>query len=381
MTGVATIVIEGAIYGDWKEVAVSRSLGEAAASFSLSVTEADYGVTLSQARIRPGDSCEVLLDGIKVITGHIDVVQRSYDDQSHGVEVSGRSKTADLVDSAPEVKGGQMRGYHMPAIAEAIADGFDVEIDARHDGDDPFEDVQVWPGDTAWNGIERLARQRGLLAHDDEEGRLVIERLDPEAGAVAALIEGVNIHAASSTIRADQRHSEYVVKGQRPGTDEAFGEEAAHLEARARDVFVRRHRPLVIVAEEPGDRAAMRKRADWEASVRAGESIEASVTVVGWQRAPGALWKAGETYRVTSPMLAIDLDLVCKSVRYLQDDSQGTKTEMTLVPPEALTPEPAAPKPASASQGSTPATEDQPGGQSFTVEDVWSNTKPGEPAI
>ncbi|MFN3686092.1 phage baseplate assembly protein [Salinarimonas sp.] len=372
MSRTATITIEGTVFEGWKEVEVSRSLDDAAASFSLEVTEKDFGVTFAAARISPGDGCTVHLDGILAVTGFVDVVQREFSSSDHGVSVSGRSKTADLVDATPDVQGGQFQGYDVAAVSGAVAEGFEAEVSVELDESEPIEDVQTWPGETAFRTIERLARQQGGIVTDDPSGRLVVKRIDPDAPPVAALVEGQNILAASATFRADKRHSEVIVKGQRPGTDEAFAEDAAQLEARVIDPAVRRHRPLVIIAEEPGDQAALRRRADWEVAQRAAEAVEAQVSVVGWTYAPGALWTPGDAVRLTSPMLAVDSVLVIKKATYTQTVKGGTITSMTLCPPEALTTKPA--KPAGQAQGRGRD------GQSFALSDNWNLSKPVEPA-
>lgn len=374
------VVIGSSQYRDWTKVSVKRSLKGGASTFNLEVTEATAVPPFTaQRRIKPGDSCTVLLDGILAVTGSVDAVSYDYDDNSHRVSISGRSKTADPVDSSAELKGGgQVKNKKLDEIAKEAMQPFGVTVKAETDTGDPFPNEQVWPGETAFDFVERLARQRGVLVHDDRDGNMVLSR-GPAGGAVAELIEGVNIEKAGAQHRMDERHSEYTVKGQRKGDDQVNGERAAHVTASVKDEFVKRHRPLVVLAEDFTDIKDARLRADWEMTHRAGKSVSARVEVVGWTRAAGSLWDAGELYLLDSPMLAINRDMACQDVEWTIDNQSGTMTRMSLVPPEALDPTKTASKPksGSASAGSTTKPSKSPSAPSggAPVDDLWTTSQ------
>jgi len=367
----ATVVLGGATYTGWKSVEVSRSMGEAAATFSLDVHD-QWAVAPNWAPwpIHAGDPCQILLDGVLVVTGYVDDHQISYDADSHGQQISGRSKTGDLVDSSVMKKGGEWKDKTIDKILAPETQKFGVPLSLEGDPGAPFPKVRLQQGETPFELGDRLARMRGLTLTDSSAGALRLLSL-VGGGAGGSLVEGENILAASATHRADQRHSEYIVKGQRPATDQAFGKQAAQIEAKAQDGNVKRYRPKLILAEQPGDKKDMRVRADQEAAKRAAESLEASVTVQGWQ-GPGGLWQAGQLVQLVSPMLAVNRTMVVRSITYRLSDATGTITEMQLAVPESLTTKPSG---GAASQGVAPG-----GASGAQTDEIWTGTKPAKGA-
>lgn len=369
MTDRCDLIIGSKVYRDWVEVQVTRSLRDLASSFSLSVSERWAG-SGEPWRIRPGDEAVVRLGGITAITGYVDAYQPAYDEQSHGVQIVGRSRTADLVDSSAVVPDGELKGYKLAAVSRRLTEPHGVGVVVKMPEGEPFPSVDIQQGETSAEVIDRLARLRGGAPHDDAEGNLVLERIDVNASAAAQLVEGQNIKRASAVLRNDMRYSEYIAKGQRPGTDEEWGEDAAGQSATVKDPHVKRNRPLIVVAEDPADEEALRERADWEAATRAAESVRASVTVQGWTYAGGRLWEPGMVVSLDSPMLAIKRRMLVERVTYLQNDAEGTITIMELVPPEAATPEPATGEDGDGT--SSPDTR--------TYDDIWTETKPEDRA-
>lgn len=376
----ATVILEGQRYEGWKSVSVSRSLEQTAASFNLSIHDRWKDVpSWSPWPIHAGKSCDILLDNILVVTGNIDNHQISYSARDHGQQVSGRSKTGDLIDSSVIEPGGEYRDQTIDAILRNEAGKFDIDLIVEGDVGAAFPKVRLNLGETPAELGDRLARNRGLLLTDTPEGALKLLEVQPGA-PVAKLVEGVNILQASATHKADERFSEYHIKGQQPGTGQAFGEQAAQVRANAQDPYVKRYRPLLVIAEHPGDREDMRARADWEAARRAAESLEASVTVQGWQYAPGQLWQPGLLVQLQSPMLAVNRTMVIKNWTATLADGAGTLTNLQLAVPESMSRQPAS---GSSAQGAAPSSggSEAPATGGSQAEDIWSNTRPTAPAI
>lgn len=66
--GIAELKIDGAFYGGWKRVRVTRSIEQMAGTFELEVTERWPGMR-DASPIKPGQACQLLLDGEVVVTG------------------------------------------------------------------------------------------------------------------------------------------------------------------------------------------------------------------------------------------------------------------------------------------------------------------------
>lgn len=145
---------------------------------------------------------------------------------------------------------------------------------------------------------------------------------------------GDNILSASAAYDATQRFSEYLLKGQASGDDAASGKTVASPIATASDPGVKRHRPLMVIAEEQATLANLDIRAKWEASTRAGRGKPVTIVAPGWRAPSGKLRDRNIIVSVAAPELFADGAMLVQSVTYRLDAS-GTTTELVLVPPEA----------------------------------------------
>jgi prophage tail gpP-like protein len=94
-----------------------------------------------------------------------------------------------------------------------------------------------------------------------------------------------------------------------------------------------RHRPLVVIAEEPGTEAQYAVRAQWEANTRYGKSRRASYTVAGWT-ANGALWRPNTIVHVRDSFIGIDEEMLIVGVDFSLDD-QGSRAQIDVARPQA----------------------------------------------
>lgn len=335
---IVTLHVNGQIYEGWTDVTLTRSLRTASSSFELSLTEKWPGRT-NQWRIMRGDAVTLELDAELALTGYVDIFAPAFDAKTHAVRVSGRSKTCDLVDCAALVKGGQFKGYTLAAIARALAAPFGIEVVAGDTGA-PFPDVQIQPGETCFEVIDRLCRLRAFLASDNARGDLVLTRAGAGGfGRAGALVEGRNIVAGSGNLSHAGRFSEYIVRGQQAGNDDLSGPQASQPQARVTDAAVKRYRPNLILAEAPGGIADMDLRARWQQRFAAADGTTANVTVQGWRDDAGRRWDIGNLTAVDSPTLGLQMDMLIDEIA-LKQSNEGSASELSLVPPDALTPEP-----------------------------------------
>lgn len=367
--GIVTLLVNGWLYEGWTSVEVSRSIREMAGQFTLKVSERwtgghDGPATLMSWRIRPGDACTLRYDGMPVITGYVDAYNPHYNATSHDVTIQGRSKTGDLCDCSAEadLPKGELRNQKLDQIARRLTQPYGIGVKVDADVAENFDPVRSQLGETVHEMLERYARPGAVALTDDEKGNLRLVHVKG-GGAVASLIEGVNILEANATLRADNRHSKYQVKGQDHGTNQEYGRPVAQRNSRAEDSYVKRHRPLHLVNETKTTRKHAKDRASWEAASRAGESVRAEVKVVDWRTPGGKLWMPGDIVALISPMLAIERELAVESCRYKQDEG-GTITTLSLVPPEALNPK------------------SGKGGGAQNTDRAWTDTKPQqEPTV
>lgn len=326
--------VNGKLFGGWQRVRIERGIEQIAGTFDLTATDRWNTAQGRQGiEIKPGQRCEVLVNGRIVITGYIDSVNRSYDADSHQIGVSGRDKTADLVDCSAIYKSGQWVGKKLEQIAADLAAPFGIGVTAAVDTGSALPVLAIQEGETVFELLDRAARMKALLLISDGAGNLLLTRAGRDR-APAELLEGGNILRADGEFSWRDRFSDYIVKGQRRGDDENYAETVAHQTESVKDAGINRYRPLIVMAEDQEGNAALRQRAEWERNVRAGRATRASITVQGWG-VDGQLWQPNTIARLRSPLLAADLDVLIVSVTYSLDDG-GTVTELQVAHPDAF---------------------------------------------
>lgn len=342
MTGMQSLVsllVGGQVFDGWTSARVSRSLDAIAGTFSLSLTERWPGRGAARP-VRPFESCVLLLDGERVITGYVDEVQPSYDSGTHDVSASGRDRTADLVDCSAVLSPGEWHNASLERIASALAKPFGIDVHAIATGK-RFKRFRLEEGETAFEALDRMCRMRGLLATSDVDGNVLLVRSGNGGHASVTLERGVNVLSASGKFCGKDRFSQYIVKSQQPGID-VSPSGAAQVQAVASDSFVPRYRPSVIVAEDAADLESAQIRAQWERQTRAARARSITVTVQGWREtAHGPLWMPNRLVTYCDSWMGVDARFLLSSVELSYSD-QGSISTLTLIPPDAysLLPEP-----------------------------------------
>lgn len=332
-----TLTVNGIAYGGWKSISVRRSMEELSGSYSLGVSEI-WPTQVEPREIRTGDRASIVVDKVPLVTGYVDQVEAGYDSYSHGVSVSGRDAAADLVDSSAQHGKGEWRNARLDQIARDLAAPYGIAVQVQAELGAPFATFAIEPGETAFDCLERAARQRGVLLLSDGKGGLVLGKSGSGGTVPTPLLESENLLSCSAANDSSQRFQKYIVKGQRAGSDEVSGTAASAMRAEASDGGVTRARTLVILAEDEGDLASLKRRAEWEATVRAARALTARCTVLGWEHA-GGVWHPNCIVRLRSPCLRLDRDLLVRDVELIADD-QGKRTNLVLTPQEAYTRQP-----------------------------------------
>lgn len=341
MSDTAILTINGARWRGWTEISVQRSVEQLAGRFDLTLTDsaAEDGALL-RLDITPGAGCSVEITGeageARVITGHVDRVEPSYDAKSHVVRVSGRDATGDLVDcSAVHPPSGEFKDADALAIATALAKPFGIRVCAAVNVGAAFATFRVQEGETVHEAIGRACRCRALLAISDGLGGLVLTR-----GAQARRVDTVLRRGAGGILKAEGgfdlsgRFSAITTKGQ-ASLDDAWGAaEATAAKAEARDGGVPRHRPLVVVVDDLAEGQTLADRATWEMATRIGRSRRAEITVPGWRDGTGQIWAPLTRVTVKDDWLGIDGPMLIAGVTLTKDDN-GTLSRLSLVGPDA----------------------------------------------
>jgi len=328
----ASLKIAGQRYEGWTAMRITRSIESICGDFAFEIAAREF-TGASRWPLRTGDPCVVEVDGETVITGYVDAIDPQVDDRGYGITLTGRDRAGDLVDCSAIANPGSWTGKSIDAIAAELAKPFGIDVVAKADTGEKVKRFALQQGESVYAAIERLARYRGLLAVSNPAGQ--VELIQPGQGAIVAqLVEGQNIVAGRATHDARDRFSDYVIKGQASGDDNANGKAVSAVKAEARDPAITRHRPLLIIGEDQSTTANLRKRAAWEASTRAAKAQRAGLTVPGWRTPAGKLWRPDQLVGVKAPFLLVEGTMLITEVTLAKDD-RGTVADLTVTPPEA----------------------------------------------
>ncbi len=337
-----TLKIAGRRFDGWTQVSIERRLDALCGQFALGLTERWPGQP-ERWRIETGDQAQLLVDDEPVVNGWIDRARYQLSPNGHPLEVSGRDRTCDLVDCSADPPG-SWRDRTAAQIAADLTRPFGISVSVIGDPGPPFARFALEPGETVLAAIERMTVLRGLLATTDASGDLVLRR-PSEQTAGFELVEGENIEAITFDNDTADRFSRYTLKGH-DASDESAGSRAARPSAEALDPGVRRHRPLLIVADEESTTATLQASARWEASVRAAKAQVVTATVAGWRSRDGRLYQPNVLVPVRAPTVGVTAELLVSGVRFKRGAREGSRTELTLVRKESYSLKPVAEAPA-----------------------------------
>lgn len=383
MNNAVRLEVNGSDYGGWKSVRIEAGIERQARSFDLAVTDRWPGATDVPRRIKPGDACQVYIGADLVLTGYVDATPIKYDGRSITVATRGRSKTADLVDCCPvqssstagssaaeswaDVKGpagtkaakvqppaqsaSQWRNQKLERIAAALAAPYNVQVYAEVDTGKPIAEHSIQVGETVFESIDRMLRLRHVLSTDTALGQLVFIEVASGGHASTAIELGVNVLSADATLDYTGVFSDYIVKGQRAGSDSAFGSAVSEEEGEstpeddagapqldgssgtARDNMALRRRVLVLKQSGQADEGTVQDRADYERAHRKAKALQTTYTVAGWRQDDGALWVPNQLAAVRDEKVGFSVDMLIAEVAYILDD-QGMRCELKVGPPD-----------------------------------------------
>lgn len=326
----------------WTEISVTRGLETCPNSFEIALTEV-YPGQPTQVTMKEGDPCRVHIGGDLVMTGYIDVFNPQLTANGHEIRVTGRGKCQDLVDCSAEWPNGQISGASVLAIAQKLAAPYGITVAAAPGVDvgGVIPQFNLCLGETAYEIIERICRYRGLLAYEQPDGSLLLDRVGTVMAA-SGFVEDVNAETSGIAWTQDQRYSEIWVVRQNTDVMHDAGD-AGNLIAKVTDPGVLRNRKLIIIAETVAqgmgnDVATL--RGIWERNRRLGRSSILDLKADSWRDLAGTLWAPNMLVPVSFPTLKLDQATWCiGSVTYTRGE-EGTHASVTIMPPSAFSIEP-----------------------------------------
>lgn len=327
----AIFYVGNKIYEGFKNIRLSRSLTALTGSFEIVVVD-KWQAEKKDFELKPGLPISCTVGGKPVFAGYIDKMEISMMPDTRNITISGRDKTGDLVDCS-HIGRNEFNNMRLDAIAREMVKPFGMDVIIFGDPGDPFSKFNITQGDTVFQALEKLAKQRKYLLTTSPVGNLIFEK----KGILRAstdLIEGVNIKSSAISLDNTERFSKYIVKSQAVGI---LGEasDATQGKGQSEDEGITRYRPVIILNETQGDGKTAQQRAEWESQLRAAKSCTVNCVVVEWTQKAGELWAVNQLVYIDNPSIGVKGDMLISKVNFELSEN-GKITELELIRPDAF---------------------------------------------
>lgn len=335
---VAILRVRGVDFKDWESVWIQDRWGEPWASFRFTCAEREpIPRVWTDLQFKPGDTCQIILAGQPAINGVILERQVAYDATSHMVQLSGVGRTYGAARSSVLHPTNNFDGKDFETIAKEVLAPFGITpLTIGKPSKTPFKECQCQPGENVWDFLERLARVRRIVLGSDTDGHFLI--IGDHAGQVVeTLVEGINILKMQCILSIKEHFSVYRFLGAKPSHDEEHGSKTKEQSADAYGGKALQWFSIIITpAEQPTTQEELPERAQAEKQWREYTYVNATITVQGWLRTGGQLWKAGKEVSVKAPMAMLNEVLTILTVTFTQDRASGTLTTLECIDPRRV---------------------------------------------
>ena len=347
-----TLEVSGVQYDNFTSASCEIRLDALSNTFSFEAVAAE-GELLP---FKGGESCRVIINERPVLTGSIEVVDVSYDANEHVINILGRDKTGDLLDST--LSGFEMRGESitLKSIVEKAIDDISGPDIKPTDKLKVLEEVSTAPfnsaediisaeaGQNAFSFSEKYSRKRHVLLTSNGDGDVVITSGSGQTstGSIQHIIgaDDNNVIAGSFTFDTTGRFNVYKSASQlNPFALNSAGEtgldSVVNQSGGASDPDIRIGRQFVLVAEATSSDGQSVDRATWEANIRKARGLIYSVTVHGYSidssDDKSDLWQINTLYQIVDDYVGKSEPMLCNSVTFTLDVDGGELTSLGFV--------------------------------------------------
>jgi prophage tail gpP-like protein len=343
-----SIDVNGEVFENFTSASASIALDTISGTFTFSAVSTEGQLLPFQN----GDHCLILVDGISIIHGWIEKLDYSYSGSAHTITVSGRDKTADLIDStlkgiklSPPIS---LKQCIQAALDDIGATRIDIIESVKTEKFNKAEEkISGAVAENAFSFCEKLARKRQvLLTRANGEIEITNGSGVDSGAAVQNMIDSVedsnNILSASVSYDMTARFANYIVKSQlNPVAANTAGsippKQMTEQSGKAKDENVRTSRQLVIKAENASSTEQSQKRATWSANIRKARGRVYSCVVDGFKNSAGNLYAPNQLIQVTDEFAEINAKMLLNSVDFSFSVSEGSTSTLSFVDSNAYT--------------------------------------------
>lgn len=361
--------VDGIKYDGFVSASVSRSLENFSSIFNFSATH-QPGKSFP---IKIGSTCKIVINDTVIMDGFIESINISYDSSQHLIQISGRDKTADLVDSQI---GGVDIEFTQPNVSfkdlvEKVLSILNIsnikliQKDKIKDfGEGEIESASS--GQTAFDFLETYARKRQIVLTTDGSGNIVARKspIGTYATILSSRVDSQStILLASFKFDISQRFNKYeVISSDNLSSFTDMDEVPAQQSANTKSITViddqiRKTRLYAFVPDQSCDQTQSNDQAKWEAAYRRSKSLVYNVTVQGFIALDdNKIWEPNYLVTVLDDYAVLTGQLLIAGVIYDYSIDTGSKTTLTCYASDSFTLEAADPSKSKSKESSSAET-------------------------
>ncbi len=349
-----TVEVGGITYTGFTSVSLQNSIERATGFFNLNATQ---DLSLSQTfPIKVGERIVIYVDNTPRLTGYVDVVSVSYNAKSHTINISGRDKTSDLMDSTL----GSGINFSSPITLQQVAEKViaslgitDIKV-ISNVNIQPFnssEIISAEVGQSAFDFIQQYARKRQVLCSTDGNGNLLFSQSSSAKIKTQLLNQRNgkfnNIKQGSTNINFINRFSKYIAHSQGNPSANLDDSDSQPLDVSgditgffgsATDSAIRKSRIFNFIAEDSSSLSDCTNRSIWQANWERTQSIKYSADVVGHSAILDSIvWQPNLLVNVVDEFCGVESQLLISNVSFQYSVSDGSITTLELVVRDAYT--------------------------------------------
>lgn len=291
-----------------------------------------------------GEDCNILVDGEKIITGTIEVVDIDYDSSSHIITVSGRGKCADFADSYIDNISDLDASNSLSDIVKKIVSSIpDLNISVISNFTDSTfnkaEDIlSPAVSENCFDFIDSVCRRKQVLVIENADGNILLTRASDDIYNLPLknVIGANDNNVLSARVRYDYSglFRTYKVKSQSNPSALTLGAKFGVVDVVDNnglfdDVRNKKGRQFVVVSEQNASNLTASERAKWEADIRRSRSRKYTAVVQGYSNG-GEIWYPNKLVRIIDDFAGIDSRMLLVDVEYSQKIEEGSKTILTF---------------------------------------------------
>lgn len=336
------IEIEGNNLTDFISGSVEIKFDQFCNSFSFTTTK-DLG---KEYNIFPEDECRIIINGKVAMTGIIDTVSPNEDVSSSTVDITGRDKTRDVVDSDLPENISLSGNFTLETVIQKVLKslGLDNEIKVINElGSElrSFTQADIVSAEVDKNAFEFIneyAQKVSAILITNSEGNIVITRAgtkkypDKLVNILGEGAEDNNIISSSAGYDYSQRFYKYIVYSQSNANTSTQNVNINNVAQKgyAIDDEIRESRVMVQKANNACSSEVCTEIATLEANVRRANSLQYNCDVYGYETNDGNLWQVNSLIEVYDEDCDIASELLIKGISFNLGEGAVTSLEFAL---------------------------------------------------